>query len=1300
MISSMGASESFLPAAPDALLLRARLLGEPGIREVAIRRRRTLSGAVVDLAYLAADMPPDAQRLRRWREASRQAVILVPLTALPRRVDGHIDEVMLAAVPVLADDAVARLQSRGTAAAIAPRLLHANVQAAPAVDAPPAILVGETLLPDSLARATLSDALACTVHRFGQHRIGFVGTGEAVEWLTYADLYAAASCCAAGLLHAGVQARDPLLIQLRAPRAFITAVWGALLAGIRPVPLGIPLRLDAEDAVAQRLRDASALFPRARILSDQEETATIDQFIGAERALSMATLGGDGVAAAAALVEPGEPALYMLTSGSTAQPKVVPLSHRQILAHCRAVIAMHGVRAEDLSLNWLPLDHVGGIVMIHFRDVFAGANQLHVAATAILQDPLRWLDWCSRLKVTVTWAPNFAFGLVATEAARASDRSWRLEHLRIIINGGEAIVRAQAEAFVAALQPHGLDPRAMRPAWGMSETSSDSVVCSDFHGHMAERRVGPVSLGRPVPGNRLRIVNTAGVIVAEGCTGHLQVSGATVFDGYHENDAANRKAFTADGWFDTGDTGFVEDGCLYLVGRSKDVVIANGQNIDPSAIEGRIGGIEGVLSASTAVAAVRDPDDPTDQVAVFFAPHDQHVVLEGVFQAIRMVLASGFGVSPLHIVAIAATQIPRTSIGKIQKERLLQGLADGSLRPLRHEKKRGRHAATDAASRPEVWQRQWLRRAVTPGSLTKPVIVVARTADQAHPVAAGLRNAGVAALAIDLAGLRDGAALAGAECVLGLLETDGASRQLVALSQVCGPESRKRPLLLVAVARGAQKLGPADTVVLDGAASVPILRTAAREFPKLICRHVDLDGPAEDAAIWLAAECSDWSREPEVAYRDGARFVPRLGKPSRPRNQPLRIKGHYVVAGGLGGIGLLLCRHLIDRYEAKLVILGRRPAESLPETARTNLQHWLRDGRADYRALDITDPAATDAAEPMIRHQLAGRVDGVFHLATEVRFGSIENLEADFTTGMRAKTHGTDVLYRLAARLDARALILFASINGYFGGAGIATYAAANRYQEAFAMAKDGVTGPLVHCLAWSMWDDIGASRGLGLQQLTQRQGFRVLAPGEALAALAEATAYPGNPVYLGLDKTALPIQAELASAPQPLLELVITLPTSAAASPLAALLDPFGTPLLVRVARPSAAVDPPLSTQGKAYLGLAAADLVELIADIWRDVLRLDAAPGPDDDVFELGAHSLATPRVQKAISDLLHVDIDIVELFSLPTPRRLGAHLQELLAKQAGIPGQVAASVARRGPHAADRPPMPEAVQAQVAP
>jgi acyl-CoA synthetase (AMP-forming)/AMP-acid ligase II len=159
--------------------------------------------------------------------------------------------------------------------------------------------------------------------------------------------------------------------------------------------------------------------------------------------------------------------------------------------------------------------------------VYLGCRQVHAPTSWVLADPLRWLDLAHRHRATVTWAPNFAFGLLAEHAHRMADRTWDLSALRFITNAGEVVVAATARHFLELLAPYGLPRTAMHPGWGMSETSS-VVTDAELPAEPRPDEGAVVSCGLPYPGFAMRVVDDEERIVPEGTPGRLQVRGTSV----------------------------------------------------------------------------------------------------------------------------------------------------------------------------------------------------------------------------------------------------------------------------------------------------------------------------------------------------------------------------------------------------------------------------------------------------------------------------------------------------------------------------------------------------------------------------------------------------------------------------------------------------------------------------------------------------------------------------------------------------------------------------------------------------
>ena len=316
--------------------------------------------------------------------------------------------------------------------------------------------------------------------------------------------------------------------------------------------------------------------------------------------------------------EPDDVAVLMLTSGSTGAPKAVMLTHRNLLSRCAASRQMNGFTPRDVTLNWMPLDHVAGLIYFHVRDVYLACRQIHVPTGVILADPLKWLDELDRHRATITFAPNFAFALVNDREKEIGRRSWDLSCVRHVLNGAEAIVPRTARTFLRLLAAHGLPRESMRPAWGMSETSSGVIYGDRFSLDTTADDDPFVEVGRPIPGLSVRIVDADDRVLDQGQAGRLQVRGAVVTSGYFNAPELTRLAFTDHGWFKTGDLGTIRDGRVTVTGREKDVIIVNSVNYYCHAIEAAVEAVAGVETSFVAACPVRPPGANTDRLAVFF----------------------------------------------------------------------------------------------------------------------------------------------------------------------------------------------------------------------------------------------------------------------------------------------------------------------------------------------------------------------------------------------------------------------------------------------------------------------------------------------------------------------------------------------------------------------------------------------------------------------------------------------------------------------------------------------------------
>ncbi|WP_404955531.1 AMP-binding protein [Streptomyces sp. 147326] len=476
----------------------------------------------------------------------------------------------------------------------------------------------------------------------------------------------------------GLRPQDKVVLILERPREFITAFWAAVLGGFVPCPMA-PLRGDRQRWASQ-LAHVDTLLDHPLVITS---TSLATELPPVER---LFTLCLDQLS----VTEPARPhraapqdtAVLVLTSGSTGHSKAVMLSHANLVASMAGKNTHHRLTAADATLNWVSFDHVAALLECHLLPLSTGSRQLHVEAPVVLGEPLEFLRLISRHGVTMTFTPNFLLGLVNSAAGRLKETGEELDlsRLRQIISGGEAVVCATGEAFLDAFAPYGLARDALWPAFGMTETCAGSVYSRAAFPDIDRGREF-ASLGTPIEGVRIRIADPDDREVPEGGVGELQLTGPVLTCGYYNNEQATRAAFTADGWFRSGDLGRIDEGRLTLVGRSKDSVIVNGVNYFSHEIETVLETLDGVAGSYVAAFPVRPAGTDTEQVVIAFHPEvpaDDDAALYRVLTAVRGSVVAHWGFRPALVLPLPESAFPKTSLGKIQRSLMRDRLESGT----------------------------------------------------------------------------------------------------------------------------------------------------------------------------------------------------------------------------------------------------------------------------------------------------------------------------------------------------------------------------------------------------------------------------------------------------------------------------------------------------------------------------------------------------------------------------------------------------------------------------------------------
>ncbi|NEQ77462.1 MAG: SDR family NAD(P)-dependent oxidoreductase [Okeania sp. SIO2C9] len=1195
----------------------------------------------------------------------------VPMSSLPLTYKGKVDEVALGRFPVIDDNVVQQWEAKLKAVPEIEQVavvvqqktlklppLHIsdllpseqmklpNHGATPVVEKSspttelqtqstsrnPAISEGEPIKWPKDAPTTLAQALERAAQEHGDTSLIYIHSDGEVITQTYSELWVEAQRLLGGLRQLGLKPQDKVIFQLESNQDFISAFWGCVLGGFVPVPVSIPPSYDQSHSSLTKLQNTWALLGQPLVLTDRKLAPSVSGWfqrmnLGKLELQTIEKLRSSEVDRNWYNSQPEDVAILLLTSGSTGMPKAVMQSHSSLLSRSAATAQINNFSSEEISLNWFPLDHVGGIVMFHIRDVYLGCQQIHVPTQEILQAPTRWLDLMSQYRTTITWAPNFAYELVnqRLEELDYSDRPstksmWDLSSLEFVLNGGEAVVAKTARKFVKLLSKWKLPKTAMHPAWGMSETASGVAYSHQFTLDSTDDGQKFVEVGSPIPGFAIRIVDNQNQIVSEETIGRVQVKGASVTSGYYQNPTANQEAFTADGWFNTGDLGFLKNGRLTITGRQKDVIIINGLNYYSHEIESAVEELPQIEVSYTAACALRETNSNTDKLGIFFnSEKTEDTELLVLLKTLREQVVNRMGINPDYLIPLDKELIPKTSIGKIQRSQLSQRFATGEFQEIL----KGIDLITENNNTIPDWfyQKTWRRKQgnYQTHKLAKigVILVFLDELGLGKKLCQLLENNSQAYVQIELGetfkkinknhyviapDVREdyqqlyqslGAEYQKIGAMIHLWHYDKYPGEiadtetletaqktgiysLLLLLQTFGNQKGNYPVRLLYVASQSQSLEPKELIAYEKATVPGLLKTIPQENPHWYCRHLDI--PQESLEVnsnRILEELTIDAKDSEVAYRDGERWVSGIKKinlPSLPL-QPLPFKtgGIYLISGGLGGIGVEIAKYLLEHYQAKLLLLGRTPLPDsnswetylqqggkLAEKIKIYQQLQKLGGEVIYQGVDIGN---LTAVQEVVQQTLSGwhaqQLDGVIHLAGSYHESPLkEETKQSCQTLLYPKVQGAWVLHQLVQKQPSTLFINFSSAAGVFGGATVGAYASSNSFLENLTHYQRYQRGLNSYCFAWTTWSETGMSKGYQMKYLTRSQGYSNLSVSQGMSSMLAGLCRNQAYLMVGLDGSNLNIR-RLTSTSDILQQLTAYFTTNGKGKPNVSFLQP-----------------------------------------------------------------------------------------------------------------------------------------------
>jgi 1-acyl-sn-glycerol-3-phosphate acyltransferase len=517
--------------------------------------------------------------------------------------------------------------------------------------------------------------------------------------VTYSELWDGAARIAGSLSARGVKRGEPVAIMLPTSFDYLQSFMGVLAAGAVAVPLYPPVRLARLAEYMQRqsgiLANAGARFlvamPEAKPIAHSLHHAAP----ALETVVSVDALLDDAEPTTPAVGEATDVALIQYTSGSTGEPKGVVLSHANLLANIRAIVAGIQLAPTDAVVSWLPLYHDMGLIGTWLNAMVNGVPLTLMSPLSFLARPERWLWTIHEQRATLSPAPNFAYELCVRKIRDEVLTGLDLSSWRCASNGSEPVSVATLDRFARRFEPYGLRRNALFPVYGLAECAV--ALCFPPIGRepvvdVIEREpftregravpatsesVGPmsfVSTGRPLPGHEVRLVDDQGQVVDDRTVGRLQFRGPSCMSGYYRNPEATARAILADGWIDSGDlayrsaAGDVASEELFITGRVKDLIIKAGRNLVPQEIEDVVGSIDGIRKGCVAAFGVPDEASGTERLIVLAESHaDSEEERDRLGREAVAKVASEIGVPPDVVQIAPAGVVPKTSSGKLRR---------------------------------------------------------------------------------------------------------------------------------------------------------------------------------------------------------------------------------------------------------------------------------------------------------------------------------------------------------------------------------------------------------------------------------------------------------------------------------------------------------------------------------------------------------------------------------------------------------------------------------------------------------
>ncbi len=535
--------------------------------------------------------------------------------------------------------------------------------------------------------ATLLDAVTLT-HPNDRPAIIYVATDADPITITRQAFRDTVMQTAAALTQLGIQPRDLVVIAHTQNLESIYLFWGCLVAGA--IPAMFP-------TLTEKLDPAVYMNSMAELvrLSDVAAVLTTDAFAPILRpgvstpvygSLPLTKLEEDGWSQADR-PQPEAIALLQHSSGTTGLQKGVALSHAAVLNQLASYSDAIALIEDDVVVSWLPLYHDMGLIAGFLLPLMQGVPLVLMSPFDWVRHPALLLRAIDTFQGTLCWLPNFAYNHLARRVRQRDSEGLSLASMRLFINCSEPVRYDSHQQFLERFIANGVRSEMLGVSYAMAENvfavtqtppgRAARLDVIDGAALQAEQIARPAQVGEPaaqirvscgpaIAGTIVRVLDGQGEPLADRAVGELAIHSDCLLDGYYRR--PDLQPFTSDGWYLTGDLGYMVDGEVFVIGRSKDLIINAGKNVYPQDIEAIVNEVPGVHAGRAVVFGVPDEREGTELIAVVAeVGTDDAEQRRAIGRAIRQEVAERSAVTVTFVELVEPKWLLKTSSGKIAR---------------------------------------------------------------------------------------------------------------------------------------------------------------------------------------------------------------------------------------------------------------------------------------------------------------------------------------------------------------------------------------------------------------------------------------------------------------------------------------------------------------------------------------------------------------------------------------------------------------------------------------------------------